>query len=303
MLQIMNYDLGLQCLTKMSRTFDPEICLCPVDCNSLKYNQEISSEQLYPLYSQTFGLLSNENNLLRTLEKNIQNAIKNGKVYEQKILKDNYDDIISSSSVVHFYFKESGIMKYSQEEVFGYTELVGMYINSKKIILHIIIPDFSSANLGGVLGLCTGFSLITAVELIYWFTVRILHDYCRRNKINPQRTNDEESQQSADNNESNQKNDCDCETLKTQMAKLEANNAEIKASNAEIRPVMLALFKANNAEIKASNAEIKANIAEIQASNVEIKASYAELQASNAEIKALLELFKDGTRLSNVSMK
>ena len=64
-----------------------------------------------------------------------------------------------------------------------------------------------------------------------------------------------------------------------------------KASNAEIK------------EIKASNAEIKANMTEIKASNVEIKASYAELQASNAEIKALLELFKDGTRLSNVSMK
>ena len=130
MLQIMNNDLGLQCLTKMSRTFDPENCTCPVDCNSLKYNQEISSEQLYPLYSQTFGLLSNENNLLRTLDKKIQNAIKNGKVYEQKILKDNYDDIISSSSVVHFYFKERGIWKYSQEEVFGYTELVGMSHNS-----------------------------------------------------------------------------------------------------------------------------------------------------------------------------
>ena len=125
MLQIMNYDLGLQCLTKMSRTFDPEICLCPVDCNSLKYNQEISSEQLYPLYSQTFGLLSNKDNFLWKLDKKLQNAKKDKKLYEQKILKDNYDDIISSSSVIHFYFKERGIWKYSQEEVFGYTELVG----------------------------------------------------------------------------------------------------------------------------------------------------------------------------------
>ena len=199
--------LGLQCLANTSRTVDPEMCICPEDCNSLIYTTEISSEQLYPLYSQTFGLLSSKDNFLWTLNKKLQNAIKDKKLYQQKILKDNYDDIISSSSVVHFYFKERGIWKYSQEEVFGYTELVGMYINSKKIILHIIIPDFSSANLGGVLGLCTGFSLITAVELIYWFTVRILHDYCRRNKINPQQTNDEESQQSADNNESNQKND------------------------------------------------------------------------------------------------
>ena len=89
------------------------------------YTTEISSEQLYPLYSQTFGLLSNQDNFLWTLDKKVQTAIGNAKLYEQKILKDKYDDIISSSSVVHFYFKERGIMKYSQEEVFGYTELVG----------------------------------------------------------------------------------------------------------------------------------------------------------------------------------
>ena len=96
------------------------------------YTTEISSEQLYPLYSQTFGLLSNQDNFLWTLDKKVQNAIGNAKLYEQKILKDKYDDIISSSSVVHFYFKERGIMKYSQEEVFGTTELVGMCINSRK---------------------------------------------------------------------------------------------------------------------------------------------------------------------------
>ena len=45
--------------------------------------------------------------------------------YKSKILKDRYDDIVSSSSVVHFYFKEKGIMKYSQEEVFGATEFIG----------------------------------------------------------------------------------------------------------------------------------------------------------------------------------
>ena len=117
--------LGLQCLANTSRTVDTEMCVCPMDCNSLLYTTEISSEQLYPLYSQTFGLLSNKDNFLWKLDKKLQNAKKDKKLYEQKILKDNYDDIISSSSVVHFYFKERGIWKYSQEEVFGYTELVG----------------------------------------------------------------------------------------------------------------------------------------------------------------------------------
>ena len=76
--------------------------------------------------------MSNKGNFLWTLDKKVRNAIENEKLYEQKILKDRYDDIISSSSVVHFYFKERGIMKYSQEEVFGTTELVGMCINSRK---------------------------------------------------------------------------------------------------------------------------------------------------------------------------
>ena len=119
-------------MANTSRTLDTEMCVCPMDCNSLAYTTGISSEQLYPLYSQTFGILSNKGNFLWTLDKKVRNAIENEKLYEQKILKDRYDDIISSSSVVHFYFKERGIMKYSQEEVFGTTELVGMCINSKK---------------------------------------------------------------------------------------------------------------------------------------------------------------------------
>ena len=49
----------------------------------------------------------------------------NSYVYEAKLLEDRYDDIIESSSVVHFYFKESGIIKYTQEEVFGTTQLIG----------------------------------------------------------------------------------------------------------------------------------------------------------------------------------
>ena len=31
---------------------------------------------------------------------------------------------------------------------------------------------FSSANIGGLLGLCMGFSLLTAIEIVYWFLVR-----------------------------------------------------------------------------------------------------------------------------------
>ena len=109
-------------MANYSRNFNESSCACPTDCDSITYTKEISAEQLYPLYSQTFNLLSNTNNYLWKLEEQLKSATD---LYEQKLLRDRYDDVIESSSVVHFYFKESGILKYSQEEVFGTTDLIG----------------------------------------------------------------------------------------------------------------------------------------------------------------------------------
>ena len=106
----------------MTRNINPDDCNCPMDCNSMIFTPEISTEQLYPLYSQSFNLLSNINNALWNLEKQMNNVTD---LYQRKILKDKYDDIIASSSVAHFYFKENGIIKYSQEEVFGTMDLIG----------------------------------------------------------------------------------------------------------------------------------------------------------------------------------
>ena len=109
-------------MASTSRNFDDNSCECPNDCNSITYSKDISAEQLYPLYSQTFNLLSNTNNYLWKLEEQLKSATD---IYEQKLLRDRYNDVIESSSVVHFYFRESGILKYSQEEVFGATDLIG----------------------------------------------------------------------------------------------------------------------------------------------------------------------------------
>ena len=50
--------------------------------------------------------------------------------------------------------------------------------------------------MGGILGLCTGFSIITAVEFFYWFTVRIAGDhYNKKNKISPESSEDKNSSQ------------------------------------------------------------------------------------------------------------
>ena len=65
------------------------------------------------------------------------------------------------------------------------------------------------ASMGGLLGFCTGFSLLSAVELIYWFTVRILNDYFHRKKV---------SALPSQNKENCEKGEDD---LKTRMDKLE----------------------------------------------------------------------------------
>ena len=123
-------NLGLQCLANTSRNINTSSCNCPSDCNSITYLKEISTEQLYPLYSQTFNLLSNTDNYLWKLEERLKSVTDE---YQQRILKDHYDDIIQSSSVVHFYFKDNGILKYSQEEVFGTTDLIGTFINMSSL--------------------------------------------------------------------------------------------------------------------------------------------------------------------------
>ena len=78
--------------------------------------------------------------------------------------------------------------------------------------------------MGGVLGLCTGFSLITAVELLYWFTVRIFNDYRNRKKISPKSSEDNWS----DDEQEEQKPDCDCEAIKSRMEDLETRNVKIE---------------------------------------------------------------------------
>ena len=45
---------------------------------------------------------------------------------------------------------------------------------------------FTLANIGGLLGLCLGFSLLSVVEVIYFFTLRWCVLVCRRKKMKDQ---------------------------------------------------------------------------------------------------------------------
>ncbi|KAL0818256.1 hypothetical protein ABMA28_008749 [Loxostege sticticalis] len=54
--------------------------------------------------------------------------------------------------VVHFYFEDDTFMRFTKGEIFGLTEFL--------------------SNTGGLLGLCMGFSMMSAVELLYYLTLR-----------------------------------------------------------------------------------------------------------------------------------
>ena len=65
--------------------------------------------------------------------------------------------------------------------------------------------------------MCTGFSIITAVEFFYWFTVRIVGDhYRKKNKISPESLNKDSSE------DKEQIGECH------QCTKLESNIKEVK---------------------------------------------------------------------------
>ncbi|XP_075983418.1 pickpocket protein 28-like [Anticarsia gemmatalis] len=56
--------------------------------------------------------------------------------------------------VVHFYFEDNTFQRFTKGEIFGLTEFL--------------------SNTGGLLGLCMGFSMMSAVELLYYLTLRAL---------------------------------------------------------------------------------------------------------------------------------
>ena len=93
-------------------------------------------------------------------------------------------------SLVHVYFKDLEVTKFSKQENFGIMDLIGIILaNDISQIYYIIFSTVTvislrlnvytllfSAAFGGVVGLCMGFSFLSLAELIYFFTLRWLFD-------------------------------------------------------------------------------------------------------------------------------
>ncbi len=77
------------------------------------------------------------------------------KIPLEKIPSDGADEYVSKNlAVIHVYFKSLHFMQNERGELYGFT-------------------DFFS-NVGGLLGLCLGFSALSLIEFIYFFTLRLI---------------------------------------------------------------------------------------------------------------------------------
>ena len=83
--------------------------------------------------------------------------------------------------------------------------------------------------MGGILGLCTGFSIITGVEFFYWFTARIMVDHCTRHKkISPKSPKEGEEEPKEDCQLCTEL-ECEVKSLKKELQKQKEATRQIIA--------------------------------------------------------------------------
>ena len=96
-------------------------CNCPTDCKETLYSQEMSQAKLREK-NRFIARLERPGQFLYNLTEQIKNTTKAKKMEK---LQKLYDNIIDSSSVVHIYFKELGIVKYSKDQLYGALDVIG----------------------------------------------------------------------------------------------------------------------------------------------------------------------------------
>ena len=125
--------------------------------------------------------------------------------------------------------------------------------------------------MGGILGLCTGFSIITAIEFFYWFSARIIIDHCTKNKkISPELPKDDDA------SEEEQKGDCQ------QCTKLECEVKELKSELGKQK-------EESKQQMEATKQEMEANtMQQIEVIKQQMEQKIAQLEIllkSNAQSK------------------
>jgi hypothetical protein len=83
---------------------------------------------------------------------------------EQILLTPTYDAFENDIAVVNFYFDKSTVLEFKRAQ-------------------RMKLEDYIS-QMGGLIGLGIGFSFVSAVEIIYWITVRLFYNISSFDKIN-----------------------------------------------------------------------------------------------------------------------
>ena len=101
-------------------------CNCPVECESVIYTQEVSqAERIEASVSPLIGKMNQKTLALGKLQEKIDNATDEGKTGKAEKLKKIRDEVIQYSSIVHFSFKERGIVQYSREQLYTIMDVIG----------------------------------------------------------------------------------------------------------------------------------------------------------------------------------
>ena len=101
-------------------------CNCPTDCKETLYSQEMSQAKLRPK-NRFIARLERPGQFLYNLTEQINNQTKKNQEKKKEKLQNLYTNIVNSSSIVHIYFKELGIVKYSKDQLYGALDVIGQH--------------------------------------------------------------------------------------------------------------------------------------------------------------------------------
>jgi hypothetical protein len=97
------------------------------------------------------------------VDTNIRTFINNSKgAVFKKLVGVPYNAYDVDIAMVTFYFESSTVMQFSRDNSFTWIDFMGQ--------------------IGGFLGLCDGFSLCSAVEIVFWFTCRLWYNVAKAKK-------------------------------------------------------------------------------------------------------------------------
>lgn len=98
-------------------------CNCPKDCDVTEYSTEMSSAPL-DIDSIMFTRLSGYVPALKALEEERSAAEDNGDNEEAEDIEKKIDAYQTTTSLVHIYFKQLGIVKYIRDERYGIMDVI-----------------------------------------------------------------------------------------------------------------------------------------------------------------------------------